>query len=159
MPATYESIATTTLGSATNSITFSSIPQTYTDLILVVNGTLNSTGNYSLRFNGDTGTNYSDTALFGDGTNAGSNRRSTGTVAYIGIGGTSMVTTIANIMNYSNTTTNKTTIARSGDASQRVESRVSLWRSTAAITTVLLFSDAQNMAAGTTATLYGVKSA
>ena len=36
MPATYEPIATTTLGSAATNITFSSIPATYTDLRLVL---------------------------------------------------------------------------------------------------------------------------
>jgi glycosyltransferase involved in cell wall biosynthesis len=42
MPATYEPIATTTLGSAAASITFSSIPATYTDLRLVIVGNLSS---------------------------------------------------------------------------------------------------------------------
>jgi len=55
MPKTYEPIATTTLGSNQTTITFSSIPSTYTDLVIVSNmGT--TTASYPfIRFNGDTG--------------------------------------------------------------------------------------------------------
>ena len=80
MPATYEPIQTTTLGSAAASYTFSSIPSTYTDLKLVITGT--SVGAYAdidLRFNSDTATNYSWTALAGNGTAASSYRASTQT--------------------------------------------------------------------------------
>ena len=43
MPATYEPIATTTLGSAQATVTFSSIPGTYTDLVLITNSRSDST--------------------------------------------------------------------------------------------------------------------
>ena len=72
--ATYEPIATTTLGSAANAITFSSIPSTYTDLRLV--GTfLAPDADYSdinVQFNNDTGANYSYTLLLGYGTGTSS---------------------------------------------------------------------------------------
>ena len=62
MASTYEPIATTTLGSAASSITFSSIPATYTDLRLVLVHTPSaSTGNAQMQFNSDTATNYSYT--------------------------------------------------------------------------------------------------
>ena len=56
---TYEPITNTTIASATQSVTFSSIPQTYTGLIVVING-VQSGGNTSMyfRYNGDAGTNY-----------------------------------------------------------------------------------------------------
>jgi hypothetical protein len=79
MPAgnTYEAIATQTLGSAAASVTFSSIPGTYTDLVLVVAGTLTTgTENIVMQFNGDTGSNYSVTSLLGDGSTASSFRSS-----------------------------------------------------------------------------------
>jgi hypothetical protein len=159
MPSTYDKIEAQTLASATNSVTFTSISGTYTDLVLIINGTMNSSGNYSLRFNSDTASNYSDTVLFGDGSSAGSNRRSSQTVGYIGVGGTTIGTTTAQIMNYSNATTYKTTLSRSNVTDQRTETRVVLWRSTAAITSVTVFTDAQNMSIGTTLTLYGIKAA
>jgi hypothetical protein len=80
MATTYEPIATNTLSSAVASVTFSSISSAYTDLVLVVNGTSASAGDFSLQVgNGsiDTGTNYSMTALYGNGSTATSARSST----------------------------------------------------------------------------------
>jgi hypothetical protein len=58
MATTYEPIATTTLGTAAASITFSSIPATYTDLRLVVMCKLLAHQLLMFRFNSDTGSNY-----------------------------------------------------------------------------------------------------
>ena len=73
---TYTPIRTQTLSSVTASVTFSSLPQDYTDLILVINGGHNSTLGYGLnvRLNNDTGSNYSSTALRGNGSIADSFR-------------------------------------------------------------------------------------
>ena len=74
MPATYEPIATTTLASAQSSITFNSFSG-YTDLVLVSNwASANSTAFLNIQFNGDTGNNYSETEIRGDGTSASSAR-------------------------------------------------------------------------------------
>jgi hypothetical protein len=64
-------------------------------------------------------------------------------------------------MNYSNTTTYKTTLSRDGNVNQSVvESSVGLWRSTAAINIITMGDfGASTMAAGTTATLYGIAAA
>ena len=84
MATTYEAIQTTTLGSAAADITFSSIPATYTDLVLVyIGATVSNNINYYLRFNGDTGTNYSYTYLSGTGSAVGSGRGSTTAFLYI----------------------------------------------------------------------------
>ena len=62
MAATYTPIASITLGAATSSVTFSSIPQTYTDLIVIFNGRTDGDENTNLQFNSDTTNNYSVTA-------------------------------------------------------------------------------------------------
>ena len=83
MALTYDPIATTTIsGSSTNTYTFSSIPSTYTDLVLAF-ANFQGTTNYSfaLRFNGDSGSNYSYTVLEGNGTSASSGT-STSTTGY-----------------------------------------------------------------------------
>ena len=166
MPATYEPIATTTLGSAASSITFSSIPGTYTDLRIVLMGLSADSGRTILaQYNGDTGNNYSNTILYGDGTTAASTRLTTEFQYAIMSGSTS--TTIPSlatldIFGYTRSTF-KTALAQVStdfNGSGRVDMAVTLWRSTSAITSVSFsLSAAVNYATGTTATLYGIKAA
>jgi hypothetical protein len=160
MPSTYTPIATTTLGSAAANITFTSISGSYTDLILVVNGagSSGSTSNILVQFNGDTAGNYSYTRLLGDGSAASSARASTQGAIATGDTNTDRFVNIVNFQNYSNSTTNKTVISRSNSQSY-LSAYVGLWRSTAAITSIVYYISGQNLATGTTATLYGVKSA
>jgi hypothetical protein len=83
---TYTPIATQTLGSAAASVTFSSIPQGYTDLILVCSP-VSTTGSNTfmwIRYNSDTGSNYSLTSMRGNGSTATSFRLSNQTYQYIG---------------------------------------------------------------------------
>jgi hypothetical protein len=173
MPAgnTYEAIATQTLGSDTATITFSSIPGTYTDLVLVVDAQTTATGTSGspqgmvMTYNSDAGANYSATSLYAN-TTAGtalSFRFSSQNNARVGAitqtsSGFNALTTI-NIMNYSNATTYKTSISRSGYQGQYgVEADVQLWRSTSAITSVTLGSD-YSFKTGSTFNLYGIKAA
>jgi hypothetical protein len=167
MPKTYEPIATQTLGSDSASVTFSSIPQTYTDLILVAfaRSTRAATAdNSGIRFNADSGTNYSFTRLWGSGTGAFSSRATNETYAYSRINAASTTAgvfspIIHNIMNYSNTVTNKTVITRGNATSDAVELNASLWRNTAAISSILFFAENGNLLSGSTFTLYGIKAA
>ena len=163
MPATYEPIATQTLGSATASITFSSIPATYTDIVLVCRQATNADANTQLQFNGDTGSNYSTTFLRGNGTAASSARDSNQTQMNLESFGfpTSAfgAITIANIMNYSNSTTNKTTLSRGSNANTGVTAASHLWRNTAAITSMTILNNASTFSAGSVFTLYGIKAA
>jgi len=166
MPTTYEPIATTTLGSAAATVTFSSIPATYTDLVLVSIATTSVGGrDYNLRFNSDAGSNYSFTVLAGSGSAASSARgTNTGSTGLYIVAGTSTSTpgvVISNIMNYSNTTTYKTVIQRGNEPGGEVCSGVALWRSTSAISTIAITAStgSGNWNTGSTFTLYGIKSA
>lgn len=159
MPVTYDKIATSTLGSAAASVTFSSVPGTYTDLVLVVAGGTTITTDIYIEFNGDTATNYSRTYLAGDGSSASSGRNTSVTSIpsfYIGSG---QSTGYAHIMSYANTNVNKTILARSSSAGVFVVSGVGLWRSTAAINSIKVFVSGTTIAAGCTFTLYGIKAA
>ena len=154
MAVTYEKIATNTLGSATASVTFSSIPGTYTDLVLIVDSTITSGGvDTRIRINGDTSTNYSRTYMYGDGSSTVSGRNSTDDA--IGSGSK----TIHNVMNYSNTTTYKTAVARYGTAGSLTLAQTALWRSTAAITSLTILVLSSTFTAGSTFNLYGIKAA
>lgn len=165
--ATYEPIATTTLSSNQTSVTFSSISGSYTDLVLVLFIKSVSTGSnqwINLRLNGDSASNYSQTTLSCSGSTVESFRYSNRSDG-IFIGDTNSndyATIICNIQNYSNTTTYKTVLSRSSDASDFVKAIVGLWRKTPeAITTINLQieSVANNIPSGTTATLYGIVAA
>lgn len=160
MPSTYEPIATQTLGSAASSVTFSSIPSTYTDLVLVMNYTVTGANDQfiNIQFNGDTGSNYSNTNLFGDGSSATSNRNSNATSVRAAFYGSAQSNAIVNIMNYSNTTTNKTVVSRD-NTNTFVVSRVNLWRNTSAISSMVIAPSGFNLATGSTFTLYGIKAA
>jgi hypothetical protein len=160
MPSTYTPIATTTVGSNTSAVTFSSIPSTYTDLILVAYAISTSgTNDIGITFNGDTGSNYSRTFLGGNGSSAYSGRNSNVTVGYGMFFSTAGVQGTINIMNYANSTTNKTFLIRAGQAADSTAAAVDLWRSTSAINSVTLTAMAAQIATGSTFTLYGVKSA
>lgn len=160
---TYTPIATTTLGSAAASYTFSSIPATYTDLVIVANGLGSGNTGLGMQFNGDTASNYSATFLEGSGTAAISERQaSVGSirVAWNSLWDTSTIANIIiNVQNYSNTTTYKTSINRSNNSARYAEAIVGLWRSTAAITSITLSGSSTNLAAGSTFTLYGIAAA
>ena len=168
MSSTYEPIATSTLGSAQASVTFSSISGTYTDLILVIgSATFSADSSLYVQYNGDTGTNYSSTRLYGDGTDDLSSRTSSANAAQIGAGdgqsASVMQTCIVQIQNYSNTTTNKTAIARWNRSDAEVSTTVSLWRDTDAIDAIEVYggfgngTKNSNMQTGTILTLYGIK--
>ena len=164
MPAgsTYTPIATTTLGSAQATITFNSFSG-YTDLVLVSSYKRTATSNARVRFNSDTGNNYSYTALQGNGTTASSTRVSnvSGILLFdpLSASTTNFLTSILHIQNYSNSTTYKTVLDRSGDAAQGAIATVGLWRNTAAITSFTLDANTGNYDIGSTFTLYGIASA
>ena len=153
---TYTPIATQTLGSAAASVTFSNIPQGYTDLVIVYAGISSTDDQNYFRFNNDTGSNYSRTFMAGNGSAAFSNRSTNDTLLYGPFSLSTPVTNIAHIMNYSNSTTNKTTLIRSGNATNSTIATVGLWRSTAPITSVLIATNSGTFNAGSIFSIYGI---
>lgn len=170
MPATYDKIATYTVtGTPASDYTFTSIPQTYTDLFLVINVTgIRAFEGFRFQYGSsgsiDTTTSYSYTWLTGTGSAASSGRVSNanqGQFGWAAIGSSTGVATFTcNIQNYSNTTTFKTSINRSSDAGSEASALVNLWRKTTAISDIKLFpSNGWTMGVGTTFNLYGIKAA
>jgi len=166
MPATYEPIATTTLGSETSSITFSSISSAYTDLRLVFVG-IRAAGTNSapiVRFNSDSATNYSMNAIYGDGISATAYLEANATGVPLVYFDALVSTTIPklgtlDIFNYRGSTYKTVLNTESSDrnGSGRTVRAVGMWRSTSAITSITITDgSARNMGVGTTATLYGI---
>ena len=156
MAKTYTPIATQTLSTATATVTFSSIPATYTDLVIVCSlGAASAGQDFKLQFNGDTATNYSTTIFRGSST-----RSSNASFIYLDYTGATQNVVQSqyniNINNYSNTTTYKTVLTRFSDATNNAEANVGLWRSTAAINSIALAMTSGNLIVGSTFTLYGI---
>jgi hypothetical protein len=162
---TYTPIATYSTTGSQASYTFTSIPSTYTDLVLVtsLSTSLDQTESVNMTFNGDSASNYSATDLIGTGSSAISGRYSTTFIRilgrYTGTANTFSNMSIAHIQNYANSTTFKTVIARGSNAGTGVSATAGLWRATpAAITSAtILTSGGSNYAIGSTFTLYGIK--
>ena len=163
MPATYEKIATTTLGSAASTITFSSISSAYTDLRLTLVGIVKpSIGSLvaQIRFNSDSGTNYSATHLLGDGSSASSFRVTNRTkLEPEGFATTQPMFFTMDVFSYAGSTNKTVLMTNSTDRNGAgiVYRGVGLWRNTGAITTIALVGDGgYEYETGTTATLYGI---
>ena len=169
---TYTSIASQTLASAASSITFSSIPQGYTDLVVVANVQGQSNGcNIEIWFNGDnSASNYSSTTLYYAGASAASTRNSNTSKLNFGTNGgqpfsnaNQFAFNSYNVQNYSNTTTYKTVLGatRSPDGGYtgagELDQAVGVWRSTAAINSISIGVDnSKTMQAGSTFSIYGI---
>jgi hypothetical protein len=161
MPTTYDKIASTTLGSATSTITFDSIAATYTDLRLVFVGKCTAgAATFTMRFNNNSGSNYSGTYLWGEGSSASSARITSDTSFQItypnGLPAAQPAFYAMDIFSYAGST-NKTMLTNINtdlNGSGSVMNAVHLWRQTSAITRIDLL--ASNFATGSTATLYGI---
>jgi hypothetical protein len=169
----YESIATSTVGAGgASSITFSSIPSTYTHLqirtmVKTNEGTTGAT-NIEMRFNSDTAGNYTRHYLFGTGSsviaggNGGANLLTTGSAAQSGVANTFGVTVI-DILDYANTNKYKTMRSLSGVNQNTSGSNFiwgvqsGVWLNTSAITSISLFSNSSNLSQYSSFALYGIK--
>lgn len=160
---TYQALDKITVSTSVPSVTFTSIPQGYTDLVVVCSFIQSSAYSLEARVgNGsvDTGNNYSNTTLIGKANNtAASTRRSNYSylTAFEQNGASSGVWTM-HLMNYANTNVYKTILFRNGNAGSDVEASVQLWRSTSAINTLQIFAGqgAINFTSGATFSLYGI---
>lgn len=161
----YDSIATAVGTGSSGTITFSSIPATYTHLQIryIARG---STDNVTyVRFNSDTGSNYSDHMLYGGGTSASAlndvsntrmgQLRHSDTTSIVGVG-------VVDILDYANTSKYKTMRALTGcdfNGSGIVMLTSGNWRNTNAITSITLNVDGGNYTTDTVFALYGIKGA
>jgi hypothetical protein len=151
---TYIALATTVLSSTTSSVTFSSIPNIYRDLVLVVTGQTASTAGANIQFNGDTASNYSIGFMFATSGVVQSEQYSS--QGSIGIGAfQSSGINVHHIMDYSATNKHKTVLVRR-DTPSYVVAGVGRWASLNAINSITF--NAVNMTSGTTFALYGIAS-
>lgn len=170
-PAAFESIATTTVGSGgVASVTFSSIPSTYTHL--QVRGIYRYTTALdilAIQLNSDTAANYSSHKVYGSGSSASAGASSSVSkmdLGYMMNSSTGYGATVTDILNYTNTTKAKTVRALSGtdlNGSGYINLNSSAWYKNTAgvydsITSIKIYPDAGTFAQYTQFALYGIKS-
>ena len=150
---TYTLISSQTVATSSASVTFSSIPQTYTDLIAIVTPTQGS--DLYVRFNSDSATNYSSTWIYGS--TPGSTRASnTSSININWSSNNGNYLGIIQINDYSNATTYKAALIKNGINGGGMDVGVGLWRNTAAINT-LTFTGVNNYGVGSIIKLYGIE--
>lgn len=158
---TYEPIKTYTFASTGTTLSWTSIPQTYTDLVLT--GHLrNTTGNnYEayVTFNGASGTAYNQSFLVNyNGALQSGYNNNIGQIRPFKSGATYWATGQMNIFNYSSTDVFKHAMCRNGEGTFTVMNLTGQWRSTAAINQIDITIEAgASFTAGTKFDLYGIK--
>jgi hypothetical protein len=160
--ATYTPLATVTLGGTASSVTFSSIPATYRDLVVVFLGAGSTNLEGRIRLNSDTGSNYNYVRMSGSGsaaTAASAASQTSGFVSAIAKATTTGALQMnINIMDYSATDKHTTIISRADQAANGSEAFANRWANTAAVTSVQILTSTGNWAIGTTVNLYGIVS-
>lgn len=151
---TYTAIASVTLASDATSITFSSIPQDYRDLIMVSTGTSQSTVvSHEVALNGTTA-NQSNVRMVGNGSSALSQTLSKINIVPSSVGFVSIV----QFMDYSATDKHKTILSRENPGNQDVYAMASRWADTAAITSIKIEDDGGTvLKTGSKFALYGIE--
>jgi hypothetical protein len=160
---TYTPISTTTLGSAAASYTFTGISSSYTDLILVINGSASVAGNLWCRVGSgslDTTSKYSALLMSGfpsSISNAIGLSDFTTALHFADIDTTQSLY-VMNFMFYTNTSIWKHIISK-GTRSDKTQFSGGIWGSTSAINQIQIYPNTGTLNAGTTLTLYGIAAA
>ena len=166
MPAARYFIASTTVGSGgASSIDFTSIPSTYTDLVLICSlrvSRASVVNNTVIKFNGSS-TSYSERVLYGNGSSAGS--YSDTQIYDVNNAANSTASTFANsqfyIPNYAGSTNKSVSndsVSETNATAATAQLVAGLWSNTSAITSLSLTDySGTNFAQYSTATLYGIK--
>ena len=175
--ASYESIQTVNVTSNVASISFTSIPATYTHLQIRFIGKSSNTdpggSNVTFNFNSDTTqSNYRSHWLTGDGASASaSNLQGSGYYIYAssiltnnGSQASMFTAGVIDILDYANTNKYKTTRSLAGDSDNSTNGLMrllsGLWISTSAITNITFtLADASNFRQYSQFALYGIKGA
>lgn len=158
---TYDLLDSQVLSTSAASVTFSSIPATYRDLVLVVEVSASSASAIVLRINSDTGNNYSNVRMGGNGSTTVSSTQTTSffSASSYGTVGTDKSTVIWRLLDYSATDKHKSALCRFDRASTGVTATASRWANTAAITALELNTLGNpDFAIGSTFYLYGISS-
>jgi hypothetical protein len=166
MPATYEPIATTTLASAVTNFTFSSIPQTYTDLRVVIMAMTASQDSYWIQMNDNSYNQYSNRSMYGVTGNTKGSNSATGQPQFNPANSIRTVSTIftMDLFDYASNAKFKTVLFASGAQENSSDGylgfAVGTMRDYSGVSSIKIFNTGPtNFSIGTQATVYGIKKA
>lgn len=147
-----------TLAASASSVTFSSIPQNYSDFTLVFSGTASQRAELGIRINSDSGTNYPYVIMRGNGTSVSTAASTVETYMFSsGRVDSGQSTQIIQFMDYSATDKHKTLLWRDSAAQEYVTACAGRWANTNAISRIdLSFPFGGTFNSGCTFSLYGV---
>lgn len=162
-------ISSTTLTGSQTTVSFSSIPSIYTDLVLRVSARTDAAvlgATIYTTFNSDTGTTYSFTTLFGTGSSTGSSSTVDNTQINLLSEGTSATSnTFSSIELYipsytasQNKPMGTFQVYENNATENRIQAYANLWRNTAALTSISMTPSSGNFVSGSSFYLYGIKS-
>ena len=155
---TYTPLQTITLSGSASSVIFGSIPSSYKDLVLVIQGSVTSNTNIFVRFNSDsTAGNYSYVYMLGAGSGSGSSGATSGNGWGVLLSG-ALSTNIYQIQDYSATDKHKSALLRTSQGnSGDVIAYAGRWANTNAINSIGLYpSGSFTFNSGSTFSLYGI---
>lgn len=168
MASTYTLISSQVLASSAASVTFSSIPATYTDLVLrysARNDAASIATNLLVSYNGSS-SSFSSTLLYGDGASAASTRLTNNTNAAISVSASATTNTFANgefyVPNYSSAnykSYSSNSVSENNATTAYVWISAGLWSNTAAITSMTLSLSGSNFVQYSSFYLYGISNA
>lgn len=151
---TYTALGTVTLSSSAASVTFSSIPQNYRDLVLVINGKGSIDENPTYTINGST-TGFSWVRMSGNGSTTVSDSNTNNTIGRMG---TAETLIIAQFLDYSATDKHKTFLIRNNYPAGDIRGIAARWASTSGITSIAMgIRLSGSYLTGTTFSLYGIE--
>ena len=157
---TYDLLESVTLATAASSVTFSSIDQSYGDLIIIVNALGSTTLEARIRLNSDSGSNYNSVRMSGNGstaTSASLASQTSGSLSVIADATTGEAILLkVEIQDYTATDKHKSMLARANQSATGTEATALRWASTAAVTAIEILTSTGNWAIGGTFNLYGV---
>ena len=172
VPPAFDSIASATGTGSSGTISFTSIPNTYTHLQIRASMRTNdpaaTTTNCYIQFNTITGASYTYHYLLGNGTTASAAGAANQTFSFAGnatatsTGTGTMAVFIADILDYANTSKNKTVRVISGhdqNGSGEIWTTSSLFMSTSAISSVQIIASGTTWTTASTFSLYGIQAA
>ena len=154
---TYTPIASVTLSATASEVVFSGLPQTFRDLIFVMDGTSTTATDVTMLINNDSSNIYTSVRMLGDGVNTSSSTTSGTSGTWLRFSGPGVTgSNIVQFMDYAQTNKHKTMLIRTDNSNSLSAARAARYGSTNAITSFRVTSDSGSFSIGSTFTVFGV---